>query len=71
MKHNTTMVSIWARGEFFWNYPGIVPGGWKLEAYLQLKPLRLAASRGKRTVTSLNELWGPKQPSGWRRRCVL
>ncbi|GFT23944.1 hypothetical protein TNCV_3207901 [Trichonephila clavipes] len=66
MKYNTTMVSVWARGQWFWNPPGIVPGGWKLEAYLQ--PLRHA--RGKRIVTSLNELRGPKQPSGWR-RCVL
>ncbi|GFX60688.1 hypothetical protein TNCV_4917381 [Trichonephila clavipes] len=50
MKYNTTMVSIWARGQWFWNHPGIIPGGWKLEAYLQLKPLRHA--RGKRIVTS-------------------
>ncbi|GFU02099.1 uncharacterized protein TNCV_533181 [Trichonephila clavipes] len=73
MKYNTTMVSIWARGQWFWTHPGIVPGGWKLEAYLQLKPLRHAPSRGKRIVTSLNELWGevPKQPSGWRRICAL
>ncbi|GFW46575.1 hypothetical protein TNCV_1936451 [Trichonephila clavipes] len=69
MKYNTTMVSVWARGQFFWNHPGIVPRGCELEAYLQLKPLRHA--RGKGIVTSLNELWGPKQPSGWRRRCVL
>ncbi|GFY06423.1 hypothetical protein TNCV_3652101 [Trichonephila clavipes] len=39
MKYITTMVSVWARGQFFWNHPGIVPGGWKLEAYLQLKTL--------------------------------
>ncbi|GFW25990.1 hypothetical protein TNCV_3316621 [Trichonephila clavipes] len=71
MKYNTTMVSVWARGQFFWNHPEIVPGGWKLEAYLQLKPLRHTQSRGKRIVTSLNELWGQKQPSGWRRICVL
>ncbi|GFX71796.1 hypothetical protein TNCV_2010331 [Trichonephila clavipes] len=67
MKYNTTMVSIGARGQWFWTHPGIVPGGWKLEAYLQLKPLRHA--RGKRIVTSLNELWGPKQRRGWRRIC--
>ncbi|GFU74715.1 uncharacterized protein TNCV_2431051 [Trichonephila clavipes] len=58
MKYNTTMVSIWARGQWFWTLPGIVPGGWTLEAYLQLKPLRHA--RGKRIVTSLNELWGKR-----------
>ncbi|GFT36441.1 hypothetical protein TNCV_2990761 [Trichonephila clavipes] len=69
MKYNTTMVSVSARGQFFWNHPGIVPGGLKLEAYLQLQPLRPA--RGKRIVVSFNELWGPKQPSGWRRTCVL
>ncbi|GFS47556.1 hypothetical protein TNCV_4219981 [Trichonephila clavipes] len=54
MKYKTTMVSVWARGQWFWNQPGIVPGGWKLEVYLQ--PLRHA--RSKRIVTSLNELWG-------------
>ncbi|GFW11221.1 uncharacterized protein TNCV_5132321 [Trichonephila clavipes] len=32
MKYNTTMVSIWARGQFSWNHPGIVPEGWKLDA---------------------------------------
>ncbi|GFS58302.1 uncharacterized protein TNCV_2474821 [Trichonephila clavipes] len=73
MKYNTTMVSIRAGGQFFRNHPRIVPGDWKLDAYLQLKPLQHAPSRGKRIVTSLNELWGemPKQPSGWRRICVL
>ncbi|GFW26010.1 hypothetical protein TNCV_3316821 [Trichonephila clavipes] len=53
MKYNT-MDSVWARGQFFWNHPGIVPGGWKSKAYLQLKPLRHTQSRGKRIGTSLN-----------------
>ncbi|GFU74773.1 hypothetical protein TNCV_2431631 [Trichonephila clavipes] len=58
MKYNTTMVSIWARCQFFFNHPGIVPEGWKLDAYLQLKPLRHVRYRGKGIVTSLNELLG-------------
>ncbi|GFY42079.1 uncharacterized protein TNIN_188241 [Trichonephila inaurata madagascariensis] len=75
MKYNTTTVSIWARCQIFWNPPGIVPEDCKLDAYLQLKPLRHVRSRGKRIVTSLNELWGDAkseiQPSGWRRICIF
>ncbi|GFY61711.1 uncharacterized protein TNIN_226171 [Trichonephila inaurata madagascariensis] len=58
MKYNTTTISIWARCQIFWNPPGIVPEDWKLDAYLQLKPLRHVRSRGKRIVTSLNGIVG-------------
>ncbi|GFW24893.1 hypothetical protein TNCV_3846271 [Trichonephila clavipes] len=61
MKFNTTTVSILALCQILWNPLGIVPEDWKLDAYLQLKPLRHARSWGKRIVTSLNELWGVVQ----------
>ncbi|GFY11864.1 hypothetical protein TNCV_4973641 [Trichonephila clavipes] len=56
MKYYDTIICVWP--QTFWTMKQ--RNHWKLDSYLQMKPLRYSPCQDKKIFTSLNELLGEK-----------
>ncbi|GFT38383.1 hypothetical protein TNCV_3064371 [Trichonephila clavipes] len=61
MKYYDTILCVWPYTQTFWTMKRRNPNHWKLDSYLQMKPLRHSPCQDKKIFTSLNELLGEEE----------
>ncbi|GFW02693.1 hypothetical protein TNCV_2457071 [Trichonephila clavipes] len=58
LRYYDTLLCVWPYTQTFWTMKRRHPNHWKLDSYLQMKPLRHSPCQDKKVFTSLNDLLG-------------